>query len=79
MATQLQKELEIYEAHRDELLGTAEGKYVLIGNGEVLGTFVCEADAIDQGYQRLGNVPFLVKQVVRVEVPLRFFSGLVKL
>ncbi len=78
MATQLQKELEIYEAHRDELLATAEGMYVLIGNGEVLGTYESQLDAINEGYRRLGNVAFLVKQVVRVEVPLRFLSGFIR-
>ena len=31
------------------------------------------------GYQKYGNVPFLVKQVVRVEVPENFVSGLIDL
>ena len=78
MTTVLDKELDLYQQHREELLATAEGKYVLIGNGEVLGTFESEADAIDQGYLRLGVVPFLVKNIVRVEVPLRFHAGFIK-
>lgn len=72
----LTAELETYERHRDELLGTSEGKYVLINGDQVIGVFDTEKDAIDQGYERLGNVPFLVKQVVTVETPQNFVSNL---
>ncbi len=72
----LERELETYENKRQELLDTAEGKFVLIGGEEVLGVFEAEYDAVRQGYQRLGNVPFLVKQVVRVEVSQNFVSNL---
>jgi hypothetical protein len=36
--------------------------------------FKFQMDAISQGYRQLGHVPFLVKQVVQLEVPLVFFS-----
>ena len=52
--------------NRDSLLGTAEGKFVLISGDKILGEFDTEADAIRQGYAQLGNVPFLVKQVVQL-------------
>jgi hypothetical protein len=72
----LQKELRTYVAHKSELLRRARGKYVLIKGSRVVGTFDSELDAAHQGYERFGNVPFLVKQVVEVEVPLDFTSSL---
>jgi len=72
----LQKELRTYAAHKSELLRRARGKYVLIKGSRVIGTFDSELDAAHQGYERFGNVPFLVKQVVEVEVPLDFTSSL---
>lgn len=74
----LEVELKTYEQHRDKLLGTAEGKYVLIRDDQVVGVFDSKMDAIAQGYQRFGNVPFLVKQVLRVEVPQSFALSLLR-
>lgn len=71
----LSKELETYERHRQDLLGSAEGRFVLIHGDEVIGTYESKTDAIDEGYRRLGNVPFLVKQVASVEVPQSFVSN----
>ncbi len=43
--------------------------------GSLVGAFESQADAINVGYQRFGNVPFLVKQVVPVEVPQNYVSN----
>jgi hypothetical protein len=76
MTTQeLQTEIETYERHRDGLLGTAEGKFVLIHQDKVAGVYDSKPDAITQGYERFGNVPFLVKQVLKVEAPQNFVSN----
>jgi hypothetical protein len=72
---QLRKELETYAAHKAELLGSAEGRYALVHGDEVAGTWETEQDAIAEGYRRYGNVPFLVKQIVDVEVPETFVSN----
>ena len=69
-------ELKTYEQHRDHLLGTAEGKFVLIRNDQVIGVYDSKMDAIAQGYQQFGNVPFLVKQILKIEVPQNFVSNL---
>ncbi len=74
----LQAELETYERHRHELLGKSEGKFVLIYNDEIVGVFESKADAIKQGYERFGNVPFLVKQILKVEIPQNFVSSLLR-
>ena len=72
----LKKETETYNAHKTELISRSKGKYVLIKDETVVGVFDSELDAVHQGYERFGNVPFLVKQVVEVEVPLDFTSSL---
>ena len=72
----LVQELEIYAQEQEKLLSTAQGKFVLIYQDKVLGTFEAQRDAIVQGYERLGNVPFLVKQVVQVEPVQNFVSNL---
>jgi len=74
MMTVLATELRTYEQHRDELLSTAEGKFALIHGSEVVGAYESQMDAITEGYKRFGNVPFLVKQVLKVEIPLNFSS-----
>ncbi|MBI4606448.1 MAG: hypothetical protein HY721_31165 [Planctomycetes bacterium] len=76
MPSLLDEEIKTYEQHRDELIGKAEGKFVLIRGGAVVGVYDSKMDAIRQGYQQFGNVPFLVKQVLRVEPPQSFVSNL---
>ena len=70
----LETELKTYEQHRDHLIAEHEGKYVLIHKDQVAGTFHSEMDAIDQGFRQFGHVPFLVKRIVKVEIPATFFS-----
>lgn len=76
MAQVLDVELKTYEQNRDQLLGTAEGKFVLIRDNQVVGIFDSKMDAIAVGYQQFGNVPFLVKQILKIETPLNFMSNL---
>ncbi len=68
----LERELQTFEEHREELVGTSRGKFVLIHDGDIVGTFESKKDAIGVGYRTLGNVPFLVKEVVPVDTPLDF-------
>jgi hypothetical protein len=76
MAQVLEKELETYYKHKDSLLATDEGRYVLIYGDQLYGTFDTERDAISIGYNRFGNVPILVKRIERVETPITFGGGL---
>jgi len=62
-------EIQTYEQQRENLLGTSEGKFVLIHETRVVGIFDSKMDAIAAGYQQFGNVPFLVKQILRIEAP----------
>jgi hypothetical protein len=72
----LEKELEKYQAEKERLLSTAEGKFVLIQGDEVIDIFDSFTDAAKVGYGRFGNVPFLIKQVAAVESPANFVSNL---
>ena len=76
MADILAVELKAYTDNLDALLGAHEGKFVLIHGDEVLGVFDSNMDAITRGYRELGNIPFLVKHIVKVEAPLNFVSNL---
>lgn len=71
----LRTELETFESERRRLLGEAPGKYALITGAQVLGTYADRFEAIRAGYEALGNVPFLVKQILEEDVVAMFASG----
>lgn len=76
MAAVLDRELRTYDHHRDRLLGSDEGRFVLIKDDRVCGIYDSKMDAIAAGYQQFGNVPFLVKQILKIETPQSFVSNL---
>jgi hypothetical protein len=76
MATLLDAELRTYEKNREALLGSADGKFALIKADQVVGVYDSKMDAITQGYRQLGNVPFLVKQILKIETPQNLVSNL---
>ena len=71
------QELNTYEENFDSLLANSEGKYVVVHQDKILSTFDSQIDAVTWAYHELGNVPFLVKQIVKVEEPLNFISNLI--
>lgn len=70
----LAEELDAFHEILPMLMGDAKGKFALIKGRELVGTFETRSDAIKEGYEKFGNVPFLVKQVVELERPLNFVS-----
>jgi hypothetical protein len=76
MLDMLKKELQTYEANKSELIGKSKGKFALIKDDKVMGVFDTKIDAIRQGYERFGNVPFFVKQIVEIDIPQNFTSNL---
>jgi hypothetical protein len=76
MVAKLTTEQQTYEKNFDELLGAHEGRFVVIYGERIQAAFDSQFDAVTWGYKELGNVPFLVKQVVKVETPLSFVSNL---
>lgn len=70
----LAAELVTFAQHRDELLGRAKGKFVLIKGADIVDVFEDRTDAVVRGYREFGNHPFLVKKITEVEMPLSFPS-----
>ena len=71
----LHPELKTFELHKSELIGSSKGKFALVKGDQIVDVFDAKMDAIRQGYERFGNAPFLVKQIVEVEVPQNFTSN----
>jgi hypothetical protein len=63
----LADEMATYRDHLPELLPGREGQYVLIKGPEVVGVFHDRSEALREGYQRFGVVPFLVRQIAASE------------
>lgn len=63
----LEKELQYYDAHREELLKEHEGKFVLIKEGSLVGVFASEEEAYEDGLRHFGNQPFLIRRVASQE------------
>lgn len=74
MSALLEREMQTYEEHKAELVTSSPGKFALIKDDAVFDILDSQADAIRLGYERFGNVPFLVKEIVEVETPLNFTS-----
>ncbi len=65
----LKQEWEYYLAHQNEWVEKAPGRYVLIHGEEVVGFYERFSEAVNDGYRRLGHVPFLVRRLL-LEAPL---------
>ena len=72
--TDLETELKFFNSRRADLLREAPGKFALVKDEVLIGVFESETAAIRHGYQKLGNVPFLVKRVTEADIPLNFTS-----
>ncbi len=64
----LETELEYFNAHRTEWLQHYEGKVVLVKDTELRGVFDSENQAYEEGVKTFGNVPFLIKRVLREDL-----------
>ena len=73
----LEKELKVYHENKDRLLKKDEGKYVLIKDSEIIGTFESQNDAIKIGIEKFGNTPFLVKKIEKRDQAENFISNLI--
>ncbi len=63
----LETERQYYDSVKPELLRHHEGKFVLIIGNEVLGAFDNPEEAYKAGLQQRGNLPMLIKQVLKNE------------
>ena len=72
----LERELAFYESIKEQLLQHHEGKYVLIVGDNQLGVFDNPEQAYALGVERVGNIPMLIKQVVKEE-PIELIPSMV--
>ena len=68
----LEKELEVYKKLLPTLVAD-EGKFALIGDGDLVGVYGTYEDALSIGYEKFGMKSFLVKKISAVE-QVQFFS-----
>jgi hypothetical protein len=60
----LEQELKFYDEHRHELVAVNSGLFALIKGRELIGVFATLREAYNQGIERFGNVPMLIRQVL---------------
>ena len=68
----LETEVEFYNSCKKEWLRYYEGKFALIKGKELIGTYTTWQEAFNDGVQRLGNVPFLIRQVQEKDEIVQF-------
>jgi hypothetical protein len=62
---QFEEELEVFAERKDELLSLCEGKFAVFKGKEFAGVFDTPGAAYSEGVVRFGNVPFLIKPVLK--------------
>ncbi len=70
----LAEELKTYQAHLEELLRTASGKFVLIKGSDVAGLYDNQEEALNEGYRRYRLKSFMVQRVQR-ELETYYIGG----
>lgn len=60
----LEAEMKYYAKVKQKLLTESKGKYALINGERLVGTFDTDSDAYKAGLLELGNIPFLVIQIL---------------
>lgn len=73
----LEKEIAFFEKKKSGLLETSRGKFVLIKDEKIIGTFESQKDALNKGFSEFGNQPFLVKKIEDIEEVQNFTSNLI--
>ena len=60
----LQKEYQYYTKIKGDLLRQYKGKFALIKDEKLAGTFDTDQDAYKAGVDKFGNVPFLIIRIL---------------
>ena len=76
-ARKLETEWRFFEKNRDRFVAEAEGKFALVKGRRLFGFYESERDALDEGYRRFGHPPFMVKRVLKIEMPIDLTSNLI--
>jgi hypothetical protein len=68
----LERETAYFEAHKADLLDHHAGQFAVVFEDALIGVFGQFDEAYNEGVQRLGNRPFLIRQIVEDEAPVQF-------
>jgi len=71
----LEKEEKVFKDKFGELVKSDLGKFILIKDDLILGSFESMVDALKEGYSKFKEAPFLVKQVLPAQQPLNFANN----
>jgi len=71
----LETETKTFEDRLPELIKTDVGKFVLIKDDKVVGTYSAIQDALKDGYEKFKGQAFFVRQIVPVQLPLNFANN----
>lgn len=63
----LEVEIKYFESHKSDLLKNHTGKFALIKGDQFIGAYDTMQAAFDEGIDKFGVVPFLIKQILEVE------------
>ena len=61
-----------YQNILPELSKTDLGKFVLIKESELIGVYPTKKEALDEGYDKFNDEPFLVREILKVKEPMDF-------
>ncbi len=71
----LEIETKYFEACLSDFVKTDLGKFVLIKDQQVHGTFEAISDALNAGYEKFKDQPFFVRQIQQMQQPLNFVNN----
>lgn len=63
----IKKELDYFEKVKKDLLQSHKGKFALIKDEALIGTFTTQEEAYKEGIRRFGKDAFLIKPILEVE------------
>jgi hypothetical protein len=66
----IDREWETFQDNLPALLEKEAGRYVLIHDDQVVGTWDTQAEALEEGYRRFNLESFLVQRIVADEKPI---------
>lgn len=70
----LLREENYYLSKKEELLQEYDGQFIIIKSEDIRGPFPTWEEAFRAGIKEFGNIPMLIKQVVRKEPTIRLPS-----
>ena len=64
----LAEEMDFFLSQKSNLMKTNKDQFALIKGRKIIGAFTTFEEAYKAGVEKLGNVPFLIKQVTEQEI-----------